>query len=130
MKPTTNWEELSNEASQDRRSERRILLSCPIEVSGFNNKGEFFTERTTTADISESGCRFQVKAQVETGAILALKLISRHNSETLPKRPFLYEVARVTPERDGWTLGVVKLQPESIWCVLFPGQDKQKRSAT
>jgi hypothetical protein len=95
----------------------------------FNNKGEFFTERTTTADISESGCRFQVKAQVETGGILALKLISRHNSETLTNRPFLYEVARVAPAREGWTLGVVKLQPESIWSVLFPGQEKPRPSA-
>ena len=125
MKAETNWEELSAEASRDRRREKRIPLVFPIEVSGFDRNGRFFSERTVTADVSENGCRFQLKTQVERGAVLAIKLISRQTNRPQPERPLLFEVARVAEEKNGWILGAAKLQPESLWCIAFPPQKQQ-----
>jgi hypothetical protein len=127
-KESTNWNELSTEASHDRRKEMRILLAFPIEVSGFDTDGKFFTERSVTMDISESGCRFQVKSQIERGGVVALKVLQRNGSGA-SDRPLLFKVARVIRENDRWTLGAVKLQPESIWCVAFPSVKKKDKPA-
>jgi hypothetical protein len=120
MNNAIDWEELSLEASQDRRRERRIPLAFPVEVSGFDQNGRYFSEQTMTTDISESGCRFYLKIRVDRGAMVALKVVSRGGSKALPDRPLLFQVARVTQEGDGWVVGAVKLQPESLWCVAFP----------
>jgi hypothetical protein len=125
MKAETNWEELSAEASRDRRREKRIPLVFPIEVSGFDRNGRFFRERTVTADVSESGCRFQLKTEVERGAVLAIKLASRDTNRQQLERPLLFKVARVAEEKSGWTLGASKLQPESLWCIAFPPLKQQ-----
>jgi PilZ domain len=125
MKAETDWEELSAEASRDRRREKRIPLVFPIEVSGFDKNGRFFSERTVTADVSESGCRFQLKTEVERGAVLAIRLASQHARRQLPERPLLFKVARVAEEKSCWTLGASKLQPESLWCIAFPPQKQQ-----
>ncbi len=128
MTKTIDWEELSLEASQDRRRERRIPLSFPIEVSGFDRSGKYFAERTMTLDISESGCCFRLSTQVERGAMVALKVVSRGNSKALPDRPLLFQIARLTQDGDGWTYGATKLQPESLWCVAFPAAAKPPTS--
>ena len=122
MKAETNWEELCAEANGDRRREKRVPLVFPIEVSGFDRRGLFFSERTVTTDVSESGCRFQLKTEVERGAVVAIKVVSRHANRPQPERPLLFKVARVTEESNVWTLGAAKLQPESLWCVAFPPQ--------
>jgi hypothetical protein len=129
LKAPTNWGELSTEASHDRRKERRIPLAFPIEVSGFDTNGKFFAERSVTMDISENGCKFQLKSQVERSSVLALKVFHRNGSGSFPERPLLFRVARVIQEDDGWTLGAVKLQPESIWCVAFPSPKKDDKPA-
>jgi len=125
MKAETDWAELSAEANRDRRREKRITLVFQIEVSGFDRRGQFFSERTVTADVSESGCRFHLKAEVEHGAVVAIKLVSRNINRLQPERPFLFKVARVTAESTGWTLGAAKLQPESLWCIAFPPKKQQ-----
>ncbi len=125
MKAETNWEELSAEANQDRRRENRIPLVFHIEVSGFDRCGQFFSERTVTADVSESGCRFQLKTEVERGAVVAIKRASRHANRLQPERPILFKVVRVAEESSGWTLGAWKLQPETLWCIAFPPQKQR-----
>ena len=125
MKAETNWQELSAVASRDRRREKRIPLVFPIEVSGFDRRGRFFSERTVTADVSESGCRFQLETEVERGAVVAIKRVSRQANRLQPERPLLFKVARVTEESSGWILGASKLQPESLWCIAFPPQEQQ-----
>ena len=120
MNATTDWEILSKEASQDRRKEVRIPLVFPIEVAGFNRRGRFFSERTATADVSASGCRFRLRTEVECGAVVAVKVVSRKSDRILPNRPLLFQIARVEQEEELWTVGAAKLEPENIWCVAFP----------
>lgn len=127
LKAGTNWNELSTEANHDRRKERRIPLVFPIEVSGFDANGKFFTERSVTMDISENGCRFQLKSQIERSSVVALKVLHRNRSDSSPERPLLFSVARAIQEGNGWTLGAVKLQPENIWCVAFPSAKKDDK---
>jgi PilZ domain len=119
MQNAVNWEELGIEANQDRRREARVALAIPVEVTGFDVDGKFFTELTKTTDISESGCGFSLKRCVERGGIVAIKVAMKDRKQNI-HRPFLYQVARATPAGAHWILGAAKLQTDSIWLLTFP----------
>ena len=119
MESTINWEELGIEANKDRRREARIPLAIPVEVTGFDIHGKFFCEATKTVDISESGCSFSLKRDLERGGIVAIKVTIKERKKN-PERPFLYQIARSTAENGHWIVGAAKLQPESVWFIAFP----------
>lgn len=121
MHDAVNREQLGIEASQNRRRESRIALAIPIEVTGFDATGKFFIENTKTADISESGCGFALRHNLERGGIVAIKALTKDNQQHR-RRPLLYQVARSTPEGGYWIIGAAKLQSESIWLLAFPKQ--------
>jgi PilZ domain len=120
MESAVNWEELGIEANKDRRREARIPLAIPVEVTGFDSHGKFFCEATKTVDISESGCSFALKRSLERGGVIAIKVAVKDRKKKTEQRPFLYQVARSTPEGERWIIGAAKLQPESVWYVAFP----------
>ncbi len=127
MNAATNWQQLSEEASKDRRRERRIHLAFPIEVSGFDINGRYFAERTATSDVSQSGCRFPLQTEVGRGTVVAIKLVSREPGSAQPGRPLLFQVVWVARGEKGWTLGASNLQRENLWCVAFPSPGERLR---
>lgn len=129
MGTAVNWEELGIEANRDRRKETRIVLAIPIEVTGFDAEGKFFSDATKTADISERGCSFWLKRRVERGGIVAIKVMTKGRKHLPDQRPFLYQVARTTASDAGWVTGAAKLQAESIWFVAFPNPEREPAKA-
>lgn len=117
---TSGWNGHSDDANLDRRREQRLSLRFPVEVSGFDREGKFFTERTTTEDISEHGCRFCLKVELEPNAVVALKLINPPGPLSNTERIVLYQTARVEKTEEGLIVGAAKLQSENMWCVSFP----------
>ncbi|MGH9776243.1 MAG: PilZ domain-containing protein [Candidatus Acidiferrales bacterium] len=128
MREATDWQEMSAVANQDRRKEKRISISIPIEVSGFDNQNRFFSERTQTENISLNGCGFQLSKPAEVGETLAVRVASRGYADSLPKSPLLFRVERCVPRNEKWTIGATKLQTENIWCVGFPEQRNSRSS--
>lgn len=113
------WKHLSSLIGEDRRREKRILLTYPIEVFGFSSNGRFFAERTSTLNISSAGCRFYLKAKVEPGAVVAIRLACS-NIPTAQNRALLYQVIWVEPCEAGCEIGAYRLQPGNLWQVQFP----------
>jgi len=130
MEPLTDWDKLSQEAQQDRRRGKRVPLTFPIEVSGFDRTARLFSERTKTSDISEVGCRFQVKTPLSRGDVVAIKLLTRGNEQSPTSKALLFQIAWVQRDPDGWTVGALKLQPENIWHVAFPPTNQPKSAAS
>lgn len=120
MQSLISWEELGIADYHDRRLEPRIALSMPIEVTGFDVEGRFFTEITRTIDVSKSGCGFSLKRRVRRGGILAIKFLREDGKQSAGHKPLLYQVARCTTEMLGGRVGAAKLQGESLWSVAFP----------
>ena len=116
----TDWNELVNEISVDRRSGKRLRLNFPIEITGFDRAGRFFTEQTKTADISEIGCRFDLLTPVESGNVVAIKLLPPGKATLPEEKPLLFEVVWTVARTIGWTVGTRKLQGDKIWKVTFP----------
>ena len=125
MKITTMTpsEEMAIEARARKRESRRAL-SHTIEVCGFDRNGRFFSERTLTTNISDSGCQFELHTEVERQSALAIRVIHRRHGQEIDSRPVLFEVARMEPQPGGWTMGASLLQPIGPWWVEMPDQNK------
>lgn len=130
MQAVTEWEQLSQEIHQDRRKGKRVPLTFPIEVSGFDPTARLFMERTVTTDVSEVGCRFQVKTQLSRGDVVAIKLLNRGSGPSTACKPLLFQIVWVRRDSEGWTAGALMLQPENIWHIDFPGATQPKPAAS
>jgi len=84
----------------NRRREARMPLTFPIEVSGFDRRGHFFTEQSSCSDVGEVSCAFRLHADVEEDAVLAIRSFHWQNNNVLDTRPVLFQVARIESEKD------------------------------
>lgn len=117
--PQIEWQELSHVAHQDRRSEKRLALVFPIEICGLDAANEFFSERSRTWDVSERGCRFTLRSQVNEGTVLAIRVLHR-DSERPVSELVLFQVEWVRPESGRWLVGASSLQDRAVWNLGFP----------
>lgn len=116
----TNRAEVSPESKRERRHQTRLEVKYPIEVSGFNRRGRYFTERTLTLDVSDGGCKFRLSNELEKGSVVAIRIIIRRNGREIDTRPVLFQVNWFQGLPKGWTLGVSKLQAGASWCASIP----------
>ncbi len=112
--------EIRSAKAAERRREPREARSVPVEVSGYDVRGRFFTEQTTTLDVSESGCRFQLNAELEKNSAVSVRVIRRSHGFALPDPPVLFRVAWIKQTHPGWMVAGAKLQPVHLWTVGFP----------
>jgi hypothetical protein len=69
--------EISTEpAAIDRRCTRRLARAQQVQVRGFDATGRYFSERTQTVDVSDSGCRMMLRIAVSIGSILRVTVLS------------------------------------------------------
>jgi hypothetical protein len=108
--------EVDSQVRRHPRREHRIASAIRVEVCGFNPRGRFFTERTLTSNISDSGCHFQLRMEVENKSVVALRIIGHRNGCETDSQPILFLVERIEPQSGGWSLGVSKLQSGPVWC--------------
>jgi hypothetical protein len=112
----THFTEVNLEARTYPRREQRIVSAFRVEICGFNRHGRYFTERTLTSNVSDSGCQFYLRIEVEEKSVVALRVIGHVHGCEIDSRPTLFQVERIEPRAPGWTLGVSKLQPVPVWC--------------
>jgi hypothetical protein len=93
----------------------RIALQLSIEVCGFDRCGRFFTEHSETCDVSDGGCKFYLRTEVEREAVVALRVIERYHQRGNGAAPVLFQVAYMERGASGWTLGALKLRAEDSW---------------
>jgi hypothetical protein len=118
--PTTQILDIQTFERPERRGELRETRSVPVEISGFDARGRFFTERTETLDVSESGCRFQLRAELEKNSAISVRVIRRRNGMMLDDPPVLFRVVWVRDTNSGWIVAGAKLQPIRLWTIGLP----------
>ncbi len=101
----------------DRRATKRVPLVLKIEVSGQDRKlGRIFRETTTTIDISETGCRFQLNRELHRGDEVAILCEDNTASAGLKRQPVLFHVVWAEPAEDhGSLIGAMQLRAENVW---------------
>ena len=93
----------------------RFALQLSIEVCGFDRCGRFFTERSETCDLSDGGCKFYLRTEVDREAVVALRVIERSEQRGNNAAPVLFQVAHMERQSSGWILGAWKLRAEDLW---------------
>jgi hypothetical protein len=110
-------------APPERRREWREYRRIPVEVSGFDARGRFFTERTSTFDVSNSGCSFLLNYELEESSAVSVRVIRRRNGTAHNDPPVLFRVTWTRQTHPGWpkwTVAGEKMQPVEPWTVGFP----------
>ena len=95
----------------NRRSEQRRPSQFLLEVSGFDRRGRFFTERTACLDVGEISCAFRLRSEVAENAPVAIR-VAGQNSEEIDFKPQLFQVVRVEEQTKGWMIGAIMMLGE------------------
>ena len=95
----------------NRRSEPRVALTFPIEVSGFERSGRYFIERTSCCDVGEASCAFFLQAEIASDAVLAIRSFHWQNSSVMESIPVLFQVVRMEDGAEGRVVAAVRLHP-------------------
>ncbi|MBZ5515722.1 MAG: PilZ domain-containing protein [Acidobacteriia bacterium] len=100
----------------NKRRTERVLLRIPIEISGENDAGEPFKEKTCTLVINRDGARVALRAHVRPGSLVNVKnLLSALSARFRIVGP----LGRSLGEGPEW--GVECLQPlMEFWGISFP----------
>jgi hypothetical protein len=114
-KQQSDWQQLGTVTTDDRRQEDRVPLSLMIEVCGFDCDLRFFTERTKTWNVSDSGCQFRLHTEVAPETVVAIRVIHQSGGDELNSKSALFRIVRVRPEYPAISIGAQKLQPHSLW---------------
>jgi hypothetical protein len=96
----------------NRRHEPRLPLTFPIEVSGLDRAGHFFTEQSSCSDVGEASCAFRLRADLEEDAVVAIRSFHWQNHNVLDSRPVLFQVARIEKDGEEWIVATIRLQPQ------------------
>jgi hypothetical protein len=99
---------------QERR-EARYEVPFEIEVSGLDNRGAVFHERTITRNVSEWGCGFVLPVQLKADDMIAVRLCTRSAAEPAQLRQSVFQVRHVARNPDGWLIGAWKMDNNDLW---------------
>jgi hypothetical protein len=114
-KQQAEWQQLGTVTTDDRRHEDRIPLALMIEVCGFDCALHFFTERTETRNVSDSGCQFRLRTEVAQETVVAIRVIHQSGADELNSKSALFRIVRVRLEAPAISVGAQKMQPHSLW---------------
>jgi hypothetical protein len=95
----------------NRWHEPRLPLTFPIEVSGLDRSGHFFTEQSSCSDVGEASCAFRLHADLEEDAVVAIRSFHWQNHNVLDSRPVLFQLARIEKDGEEWIVATIRLQP-------------------
>ena len=114
-KQTMTWIEHAPLSGLARQRPQRFALQFSIDVYGLDRWGRFFTERSETCNVSDAGCRFYLRTEVEREAVVAVRVINRNGHLGNASSPMLFQIAHIERDATGWTLGALKLRAEDAW---------------
>jgi hypothetical protein len=103
-----------------KRREDRLPVSIPVEITGIDCVGHLFTERTSVENVTEIGCRFNTRTQMQCGEIVAVKPLEPGKKSMTHEQLQLFEIVWAAHHRAGCTVGARKLQGEKLANVKFP----------
>jgi hypothetical protein len=105
-----NRQQLGKPVTMDRRHEVRVPTKLTIEVSGFDCFSRYFSERTETSDVSDSGCQFRLHIDIAAEAVVAVRAISKCRVASDAKAD-LFRIVRICRGSQAILIGAQTLHP-------------------
>ena len=119
--------------SGERRREERIPVNdIPVEITGTDRAGQHFNEQALVKDVNDLGCRFDTRAQLRCGDIVAVKpLEPGEKALAVDQSPLLlFEVMWAANHGTKCTVGTRRLQGEKLANAKFlPPNDSSRAPA-
>ena len=88
-----------------RRTEQRVLVNVPVEVTFETGEGNRVTERTFIEDVSDLGCRFTTRAPAHQGDTVSLRFVGPTDRRMPNEEARHYKIMWVAPHGRGSTVG-------------------------
>ncbi len=108
--------EVSTEVtSVDRRRSRREKRAQEVQVRGFDATGRYFSERATTKDISEGGCRVTLRTAVTIGTILRVTILGSASGGSANGAAAQFEVVWTRQQGSSCEVGARLMKGSSPW---------------
>lgn len=98
----------------EQRSEERILVSVPVDITVVDGQTPGTTERTIIEDVSSFGCRFSMRGTVQKGDTVSVLPLATNGKKKPGEQPRLFEVMWVAPKKNGMTVGARLRQGEKL----------------
>jgi len=97
------------------RHEARYQTAIAIEISGISKQRHVFHEMTSTKDISEWGCCFELSVGLRPNDMFLLRVMGGGPPEEADKRRSLFQVLRAEKTGRGWLIAAWKLEDRNLW---------------
>ena len=103
----------------DVRRSTRILLSIPVEVSGWDVEGREIHEKTTTSLVNKHGARISLQQKISVGSNVVISIPHLKREQ----RCRVIWMSCLHDDRDNYQIGVELERPDNFWGVDFPPGD-------
>jgi hypothetical protein len=121
MATSIDWNQLTDDAGQDRREGKRVALNYGLEVRGADERGTFYVSSARTRNVSEHGCRFEIDRKVKRGEVISLQVMRRNTEgEKQSTKALIFRICWVTTEENLWIVGAEMAEQEKPWGIAFP----------
>jgi hypothetical protein len=86
--------------SDDRRTEKRVVVQTKVQVTGIDDSGLQFTERARLVDVDSLGCRFLVQNAIQQGGVVGIEPLGPVGEKLSDEFPRLFTIVWVKRKGD------------------------------
>jgi hypothetical protein len=98
----------------ERREGHRFLMHARVEITGVDESGLQFAERSQVEDVGETGCRFSVRGAVHQGSVLGIRPLGPEGKNLVDEFPRLFVVIWVKRKNDCLQVGARGLREDEL----------------
>ena len=96
--------------TSERRANKRFLLHSWVQITGVDESGLQFAERSRLEDIGDSGCRLSILGAVHQGSVLAIKPLGAEGQDLQDEFSRLFVVIWAKRKGNRLTVGARSLR--------------------
>ncbi len=100
--------------TNERRTDKRFLLHSWVEITGVDETGLQFTERSRLEDVGDSGFRLSMRGVVHEGSVLGIKPLGPEAENLQDEFPRLFVIIWVKRKRNRLTVGARSLREDEL----------------
>jgi hypothetical protein len=100
--------------TSERRADNRFLLHSPVEITGVDEAGLQFAERSRLEDVGDLGCRFSIRNAVQQGGILGVEPLGPDGESFQDEFPRLFVAIWVKGKGNRRTVGARSLREDEL----------------
>lgn len=101
-------------SQRERRTDSRIVVNVPVEITTIYHKGDAITERTFIEDVSDYGCRFTLRGAIRKGDTVSVHLLDQDGNALMNEPARIFEVMWIARANSVVVVGARSLGGEKL----------------